>query len=101
MTVDDDLNTSKEDAVMTSVEEMLEGFDWTAPATGPDGVKKRGADAIEGRLLDELTALDSVGCRPHIDIADLLELSLIYLAGQHSRFLGIRRSYRSGIGPYR
>lgn len=58
MTVDDD--GSKGDAVMTSVEEMLEGFDWTAPALGSDGAKKRGADAIEARLSDELAALDSV-----------------------------------------
>ena len=58
MTVEDD--GSKGDAVMTSVEEMLEGFDWTAPALGSDGAKKRGADAIEARLSDELAALDSV-----------------------------------------
>lgn len=59
MTVDD--GEAKEDAVMASVEEMLEGFDWTGPViNGEGGVKKRGADAIEGRLLDELAALDSV-----------------------------------------
>jgi hypothetical protein len=52
---------SKEDAIMASVEEMLEGFDWTAPSmSGEGGTKKSGADAIEGRLLDELAALDSV-----------------------------------------
>lgn len=59
LTVDE--GEAKEDAVMASVEEMLEGFDWTAPAAGADGsVKKQGADAIESRLLDELAALDSV-----------------------------------------
>jgi hypothetical protein len=59
VTVED--GEAKEDAVMASVEEMLEGFDWTAQAAdGEGGVKKRGADAIEGRLLDELAALDSV-----------------------------------------
>lgn len=59
LTVDD--GDSKEDAIMASVEEMLEGFDWTAPSmSGEGGTKKSGADAIEGRLLDELAALDSV-----------------------------------------
>ncbi len=34
---------------MASVEEMLEGFDWTAPSmSGEGGTKKSGADAIEG-----------------------------------------------------
>jgi hypothetical protein len=52
--------------VMASVEEMLEGFDWTATASisglvgGEGGRKKGSADAIESRLLDELAALDSV-----------------------------------------
>ena len=46
---------------MNNVEEMLDGFDWTArTGIGENGRKKGSADAIEGRLLDELTALDSV-----------------------------------------
>lgn len=66
LTVDD--GEAKEDAIMASVEEMLEGFDWTASAAnGEGGVKKRGADAIEGRLLDELAALDSVGYASNLD----------------------------------
>lgn len=43
-----------EDATMANVEEILEGFDWSA-ATGTGG-----GDAIEGRLLDELNALSAV-----------------------------------------
>jgi hypothetical protein len=48
-----------EDALLANVEEMLEGFDWTA-GVGTGESKKAGADAIESRLLDELAALDSV-----------------------------------------
>jgi hypothetical protein len=64
LTVDE--GETAEDAVMASVEEMLEGFDWTATASvsglvgGEGGRKKGSADAIESRLLDELAALDSV-----------------------------------------
>jgi len=40
---------------MANVEEMLEGYEWTA-------VRGRGAaDQIEARLLKQLTALDAVG----------------------------------------
>ncbi len=50
-----------EGAIMDNVEEMLDSFDWTAgTGIGENGRKKGSADAIEGRLLDELTALDSV-----------------------------------------
>jgi hypothetical protein len=61
LTVTDD--SDAEDAILANVEEMLEGFDWTAGVgVGGDGRKKGSADAIEGRLLDELAALDSVSC---------------------------------------
>ena len=65
LTVDDDKDTTDE-ALLSNVEEMLEGFDWT-PDIGQsqnvvngDGRKKGSADAIESRLLDELAALDQV-----------------------------------------
>lgn len=49
-----------EGAIMDNVEEMLDSFDWTAgTGIGENGRKKGSADAIEGRLLEELTALDS------------------------------------------
>jgi hypothetical protein len=54
------------DAIMDSVEELLEGFDWTGSSMNMiqgnevGGRKKGSADAIESRLLDELSALDSV-----------------------------------------
>ena len=57
LTIETDRETA-EDALLGNVEEMLEGFDWTAGVGS--GVKKGSADAIESRLLDELAALDSV-----------------------------------------
>ena len=47
---------------MANVEEMLEGYEWTALGAGLGAVGGRGAaDQIEARLLKELTALDAVG----------------------------------------
>ena len=57
LTVDAD-KASAEEALLSNVEEMLEGFDWTAGVGS--AAKKGSADAIESRLLDELAALDSV-----------------------------------------
>jgi hypothetical protein len=51
------------DAIMANVEEMIEGFDWTA-VTASTGERSKGTDVIEGRLLDELAALESVSCAP-------------------------------------
>lgn len=59
MTIDE---SEGDDGVLKNVEEMLEGFDWgmSAGGLGISGEgKKKGADVIENRLLDELTALDS------------------------------------------
>jgi hypothetical protein len=59
MTVEDDQEGP--DAIMNSVEDMLESFDWTLTNGAIDNGRKKGsADAIESRLLDELSALDSV-----------------------------------------
>ncbi|OWZ79276.1 exocyst protein [Cryptococcus neoformans Bt85] len=59
MTIDE---SEGDDGVLKNVEEMLEGFDWgmSAGGLGLNGEgRKKGADVIENRLLDELTALDS------------------------------------------
>ena len=58
-----------EDAILQNVEDMLEGFDWTATAVDEYGRKKGSADAIEARLLDELGALESVSARRGISIS--------------------------------
>lgn len=64
LTIDDNADDPDgEDATMANVEEMLEGFDWTGAARGErgeGGARKGAADAIEGRLLDELAALEAV-----------------------------------------
>jgi hypothetical protein len=52
------------DAIMNNVEDMLESFDWTVTTGAAENGRKKGsADAIESRLLDELSALDSVSWR--------------------------------------
>ncbi|WWC85953.1 uncharacterized protein L201_000823 [Kwoniella dendrophila CBS 6074] len=62
--------------IMNNVEEMLEGFDWTAGLKngGMNGMlgerRKGGADAIEGRLLDELAALDSANIHAFLESDD-------------------------------
>jgi hypothetical protein len=49
------------EGTMANVEEMLEGYEWTAVGAGLGAVGGRGAaDQIEARLLKELTALDAV-----------------------------------------
>jgi hypothetical protein len=49
------------EGTMTNVEEMLEGYEWTAVGAGLASVGGKGAaDQIEARLLKELTALDAV-----------------------------------------
>ena len=55
LSVDDDPSE-----VLRNVEDLLDGFDWTASALVEGGRSRGSADAIEKRLLDELAALDSV-----------------------------------------
>ncbi|WVQ80381.1 hypothetical protein IAT38_002486 [Cryptococcus sp. DSM 104549] len=60
-----------DDAILGNVEEMLEGFDWglNTGGLGGDG-KRKGAEAIEGRLMDELTALDSANIHAFLESDD-------------------------------
>nr|ODO04430.1 hypothetical protein L204_00790 [Cryptococcus depauperatus CBS 7855] len=61
------------DAILKNVEDILEDFDWGIGAghLGP-GLEKRkkGSDAIEGRLLDELAALDSANIHAFLESDD-------------------------------
>ncbi|WVQ93808.1 hypothetical protein IAU59_000886 [Kwoniella sp. CBS 9459] len=75
LAVDDD--EQNDEAVMANVEELLEGFDWTAGTSanglsslGEGSKKKSGADAIESRLLDELGALDSANIHAFLESDD-------------------------------
>jgi hypothetical protein len=52
---------------MTSVEEMLEGYEWASDDVIGRKTVRGTADLIEARLLDELMALEKVnGARSHI-----------------------------------
>lgn len=63
LTLDD--GQEGQESIMDSVEDMLESFDWTLTTGAMEGARKKGsADAIETRLLDELSALDSVSLPP-------------------------------------
>ncbi|KAK8845463.1 hypothetical protein IAR55_006176 [Kwoniella newhampshirensis] len=80
LTVDDGTDQGLNDeAVLANMEDLLEGFDWTEASStiGENGRKKGSADAIEGRLLDELAALDSANIHAFLEsddrIAQVLE----------------------------
>ncbi|KAA1467891.1 exocyst complex component sec3 subunit [Dentipellis sp. KUC8613] len=65
-------------ATMTSVEEMLEGYEWASDDIL--GKKRTGAvDQIEARLLDELMALDKANIHSFIESDDRVVLVLKYL----------------------
>jgi len=88
LTVDAD-KASAEEALLSNVEEMLEGFDWT---TGVGSAAKKGsADAIESRLLDELAALDSVSATSSLRVCGLTPRRTFMPSS--SRMTGSRRSW--------
>jgi hypothetical protein len=66
-----------EDAIMANVEELLEGFDWTATSSADRG--KKGADAIEARLLDELAALDNANIHAFLESDDRIAQVLAHV----------------------
>ncbi|ORY34282.1 exocyst complex component Sec3-domain-containing protein [Naematelia encephala] len=74
LTIDGD--DQQDDAILSNVEEMLEGFEWTAAGGADIGRKKGSADAIEGRLLDELAALDSANIHAFLESDDRIALVL-------------------------
>lgn len=59
-------------ATMTSVEEMLEGYEWASDDVIGRKTVRGTADLIEARLLDELMALEKVELPHHFYIARLL-----------------------------
>ncbi|KAL7418847.1 hypothetical protein Q5752_006531 [Cryptotrichosporon argae] len=66
-----DAADADEDAMMANVEDMLEGFDWSATSGAAGATRKKGsADAIEQRLLDELAALDSANIHAFLESDD-------------------------------
>ncbi|BEJ16672.1 hypothetical protein CspHIS471_0600730 [Cutaneotrichosporon sp. HIS471] len=66
------------DAIMANVEELIEGFDWTASAAGGDSSRK-GPDAIEQRLLDELAALENANIHAFLESDDRVDQVLAHI----------------------
>lgn len=66
------------DAIMANVEELIEGFDWTATAAAGDKARS-GPDAIEGRLLDELAALESANIHAFLESDDRVDQVLSHI----------------------
>ncbi|KAL4241693.1 SEC3 family protein [Abortiporus biennis] len=66
-------------ATLTSVEEMLEGYEWSAGDILDGKAGKGTADQIEARLLDELTALDKANIHSFIESDDRVNIVLQYL----------------------
>lgn len=66
---------------MTSVEEMLEGYEWASDDVMGRKASRGTADLIEARLLDELMALEKVDS-PYYPI--LLSLTVTAQANIHS-----------------
>lgn len=66
------------DAIMANVEEMIEGFDWTASAAAGDKTRS-GPDAIESRLLDELAALESANIHAFLESDDRVDQVLSHI----------------------
>jgi hypothetical protein len=80
------------DAIMANVEELIEGFDWTASAAAAAADSSRkGPDAIEQRLLDELAALENVSYRKRSELTP----------GKHPRVPRVGRSCRPGARTHR
>lgn len=68
------------DAIMANVEEMIEGFDWTASTSATAGESgRKGPDAIEQRLLDELAALESANIHAFLESDDRVEQVLQHI----------------------
>ncbi|KAI0079631.1 hypothetical protein K474DRAFT_1617469 [Panus rudis PR-1116 ss-1] len=73
-----EVETESAQATLTSVEEMLEGYEWASDDTW--GGKTRGTtDQIEARLLDELMALEKANIHSFIESDDRVNFVLEYL----------------------
>lgn len=78
MLADDD-DDEAGDAIMANVEEMIEGFDWTAATAATGEARSKGTDAIEGRLLDELSALESANIHAFLESDDRIDQVLSHI----------------------
>ncbi|KAF7967554.1 hypothetical protein HWV62_33929 [Athelia sp. TMB] len=66
-------------ATMTSVEEMLEGYEWASDDVIGHKVPRSAADLIEARLLDELMALEKANIHSFLESDDRINIVVKYL----------------------
>ncbi|KDQ63382.1 hypothetical protein JAAARDRAFT_53605 [Jaapia argillacea MUCL 33604] len=77
---DAEIGEESAQATMTSVEEMLEGYEWASEdIIGGRSRATNAADQIEARLLDELTALERANVHSFLESDDRVALVIKYL----------------------
>ncbi|KAJ6509372.1 exocyst complex component Sec3-domain-containing protein [Mycena vitilis] len=66
-------------AMMSNVEEMIEGYEWAIDDVIGRKSARGAADLIEARLLDELLALDKANIHSFLESDDLIDVVLKYM----------------------
>ncbi|EGN91691.1 hypothetical protein SERLA73DRAFT_67000 [Serpula lacrymans var. lacrymans S7.3] len=66
-------------AIMASVEDMLEGYEWASDDVLGKNTARKAADLVEARLLDELTALEKANIHSFLESDDRVNLVINYL----------------------
>ncbi|KAJ7102098.1 exocyst complex component sec3 subunit [Mycena belliarum] len=66
-------------AMMSNVEEMIEGYEWAIDDVIGRKSSRGAADLIEARLLDELLALDKANIHSFLESDDLIDVVLKYM----------------------
>ncbi|THV06009.1 exocyst complex component sec3 subunit [Dendrothele bispora CBS 962.96] len=79
----DDIDGDEENAqaTMTSVEEMIEGYEWASDDIINRKTPRGAADLIEARLLDELMALEKANIHSFLESDDRINLVLQFMDG--------------------
>ncbi|KAJ7706358.1 exocyst complex component sec3 subunit [Mycena rosella] len=67
------------EAMMSNVEEMIEGYEWAIDDVIGRKSSRGAADLIEARLLDELLALDKANIHSFLESDDLIDVVLKYM----------------------
>ncbi|CAL1695070.1 unnamed protein product [Somion occarium] len=74
-----EVETESVQATLTSVEEMLEGYEWTSDDVLVGKAVRGTGDQIEARLIDELMALEKANIHSFIESDDRVNIVLKYL----------------------
>ncbi|KAJ7048537.1 exocyst complex component Sec3-domain-containing protein [Mycena amicta] len=77
--VDVDGEEETAQAMMSSVEEMIEGYEWAIDDVIGRKSSKGAADLIEARLVDELLALDKANIHSFLESDDLIDIVLKFM----------------------